>query len=431
MSDTPLTIVFMPESAYGPTNNCIGIGDQLRKRGHRVVFAAEASWEGDLEPIGFEERLVELAEPADEPQSTGEFWKEYIREAAPEFRKPTIDQLETVTADIWRELVEGARYCEDRLAGILDDVGPDVVVEDNVLTFPALMTCGAPFVRITSCNPLEIPDPDLPPTYSGYPTGDDEGWEEFRQEYDRTHRPMWSAFNEWVVERGADPLPDLEFIHTSPHLNMYLFPDILDYQRQEPLGDRWHRLDSSVRRTDEPFTIPDELRDGEGSLVYLSLGSLGSADVSLMIRLVEILADTPHRYIVSKGPQHDEYELADNMWGEEFLPQVSIIPEVDVVITHGGNNTVTESIHFGKPMVVLPLFWDQYDNAQRVDEQGYGVRLDTYHFDAPELPAAIDQLLADEAMQGRLDEESERIRAQSGLEKAADQIEQLARTQSA
>ena len=39
MSDS--TIVFMPESAYGPTNNCIGIGDVLRARGHRVVRAGD------------------------------------------------------------------------------------------------------------------------------------------------------------------------------------------------------------------------------------------------------------------------------------------------------------------------------------------------------------------------------------------------------
>ena len=73
-----------------------------------------------------------------------------------------------------------------------------------------------------------------------------------------------------------------------------------------------------------------------------------------MKRLVDVLGRTTHRYIVSKGPQHAEYELADNMWGAEFLPQTSLMPLVDLVITHGGNNTTTEALHFGKPMVVLP-----------------------------------------------------------------------------
>ena len=52
MPETPLTVLFMPESAYGPTNNCIGIGNELLRRGHRVVFAAEASWAGRLAPLG-------------------------------------------------------------------------------------------------------------------------------------------------------------------------------------------------------------------------------------------------------------------------------------------------------------------------------------------------------------------------------------------
>ena len=88
MSGPPLTILFMPESAYGPTNNCIGIGDELLRRGHRVVFAAEASWKGRLEPLGFVEDLVDLAPPpeSDAQQDAGQFWKDFIRGTAPEFR---------------------------------------------------------------------------------------------------------------------------------------------------------------------------------------------------------------------------------------------------------------------------------------------------------------------------------------------------------
>jgi UDP:flavonoid glycosyltransferase YjiC (YdhE family) len=113
------------------------------------------------------------------------------------------------------------------------------------------------------------------------------------------------------------------------------------------------------------------------------------------------------------------------MTGEEFLPQASILPHVDAVITHGGNNTVTESLYFGKPMVLLPVFWDQYDNAQRMHETGFGIRLDTYGHDPAELPAAVDRLLADAATKARLDALSRRLQAAPGTERAADLIEEL------
>lgn len=427
MTDRQLTVLFLPESAYGPTNNCVGIGDVLRRRGHRVVFAAESSWKGKLEVNGFEEQLVDLAPPSDQPQDTGQFWKDFITETAPEFRKTTREQLATVVAPIWKELIDGAMYGEPRLQETLAETTPDVIVEDNVLTFPALLTHGTPFVRIVSCNPLEVRDPMLPHPYSGLPTDDSSDWKDFEEEYERTHREMWNDYNAWVVEQGAPPLEDLQFINESEHLNLYLYPEVADYQRSRWLGPTWHRLDSSVRTTDDPFTLPDELEGGDGAVIYLSLGSLGSADVELMRRLVDVLSRTPHRYIVSKGPRHSEYDLADNMWGEEVLPQTNILPDVDLVITHGGNNTTTEALHFGKPMIVLPLFWDQYENAQRIAETGHGVRLHAYRFEEEELTGAIDHLLADEELRHRMDLNGQRIRDYDGTLVAAELIEQAAR----
>ncbi|MBB6351912.1 nucleotide disphospho-sugar-binding domain-containing protein [Nonomuraea muscovyensis] len=436
----------MPESAYGPTNNSIGIGDILRRRGHRVVFAAEASWKGKLEALGFEEDLVDLAPPAEEEQDAGQFWKDFIRETAPEYRKSTLEQLETVTKPIWESLIDGVKYCEPQLKAIIERVRPDVIVEDNVITFPALLTTGKKFVRIVSCNPLEVRGENVPPVFSGLPAADRSEWDAFRAEYDRTHREVWAAFNEWCVEQGTRPLPDLDFIHEGD-LNLYVYPEILDYTAERPLGPTWHRLDSSVRETDEEFELPfergssrregdegaDEERSGrdhehergDGALVYFSLGSLGSSDVELMQRVIDVLATTPHRYIVSKGPLHEEIKLAENMWGAEFLPQTKIIPLCDLVITHGGNNTTTEALHFGKPMILLPLFWDQYDNAQRVDELGYGVRLATYAFTDEELTGALDRLLGDEELRARLAAAGEEIRGRDGLRRAADLIERL------
>lgn len=429
MSERPLTILFMPESAYGPTNNCIGIGDVLRRRGHRVVFAAEASWLGRLEPFGFEEDLVELAPPSaggTAGQDAGQFWKDFIRDTAPEFRKPTIMQLDTWVRPVWDELISGARYCQQQLGQIVERTGPDVIVEDNVVSFPALVTAGVPFVRIVSCNPLEIKDPQIPPAFSGLPATDPARWQAFRDEYERVHRPVWAAFNAWVTEQGAPPLADLEFIHEGA-VNLYVYPELADYQRSRPLAPSWHRLDSSVRQTDEEFTLPDALAAGDGPLIYFSLGSLGSADLALMRRVIACLAATPYRFIVSMGPLHQDIELAPNMAGAEFLPQTAVIPLCQLVITHGGNNTITECLHYGKPMVVLPLFWDQHDNAQRMHELGLGIRLDTYRFTDTQMHSALDRLLTDAPLHRRLAAGAATIQAHDGLRQAARLIEQAAR----
>jgi MGT family glycosyltransferase len=426
------TIVFFPEGAYGPTNNCVGIGSVLRERGHRVVFVIEESFAGTLEAKGFEERLMRLGPPPAEPEVPGQFWIDFIRDTAPVFRKPTIEQLGEFIAPTFQALIDGAKYVDPRLTEIFGEVAPDLIVEDNVVAFPAIAASGRPWARIVSCNPMEMKDERIAPFSSGYPVADRTAWPAFLDEVRRTHADMWMDFDQFCREHGETGLTygplGPEFIAESPYLNLYSYPAEADYERATPLGPTWHRLDSTIRAADETWDLPAQLAARDGALIYLSLGSLGSADVALMQRLVDLLATTPHRVIVSKGPLADQITLHDNQVGEAFLPQPAILPQVDLVITHGGNNTVTEAFHHGKPMIVLPLFWDQVDNAQRVDETGFGRRLATYDFADDELTGAIDTLLGDRALEQRLAAMSKRMRAASGTVRAADLVERAAVT---
>ncbi|HEX2707398.1 MAG TPA: nucleotide disphospho-sugar-binding domain-containing protein [Solirubrobacterales bacterium] len=426
MSDAGSTIVFFPEGAFGPTNNCVGIGDVLRARGHRVIFIVEESFAGTLEAQGFEERLMRLTPPPEAEEVPGQFWKDFIRDTAPVFRRPTIEQLAGFIAPTFQALVDGAKYVDGHLLEIFEELRPDAIVEDNVVSFPALFASGRPWVRIASCNPAEIKDPDVPPVFSGLPLGDRGGWDQYWAAYREAHSVLHADFDCFCQEHGAPPLPRDDFIHESPWLNLYLYPQEIDYPRARPVGPHWHNLQASVRATDAAWELPELLAGGEGPLLYLSLGSLGSADVELMRSLIASLSGERYRVIVSKGPQADELDLAPNMVGAEFLPQTSILPQVDLVITHGGNNTVTESLYFGKPMVVLPLFWDQYDNAQRLQETGLGTRLDTYGHSPEELTGAIDRLLGGRELAQRLAAMSQTLQAARGTERAADLIEQVA-----
>ncbi len=195
MSDR-LTIVFMPESAYGPTNNCIGIGKVLERRGHRVVFAAEASWKGQLEPLGFEEDLVDLAPPApgDEAaeQDAGQFWIDFITETAPEFRKPTIEQLSTFIEPVW-SVVDRRR-----------DVLPAAARGDPRAGAPRRDRRGQRERVPGAAHPRRAvgPDHELQPARDEGPRAAADvqrvpdrttasGWDAFRAEYERIHRSTW------------------------------------------------------------------------------------------------------------------------------------------------------------------------------------------------------------------------------------------------
>ena len=426
MSRQPTVALFPEPGAWGPTNNLVAIGNHLLERGIRTVFVVEQSFEGELAARGFEERLFRFAPPPEGEETVGGGWAEFVRTTSPQFRRPTIEQLASVTAPIWAEFVEGAEYSHDQLTEIWAELRPDAIVHDCVASFPSVSLAGCPWVRVVSANPLEMTDPDIPPVFSGYPANDRSGWDEFRAEYRRLTGPLQERSSAFHVQCGNQPLPDNEFQYESPFLNLYMFPAEIDYQRSKPLGPTWHRVETSTRNSDGEFDVAEKVGT-EGKLVYLSLGSLGCMDIPLMQRVIDSLDQTPHRVIVSMGPLHDQLTLGDRMWGEQFVPQTAIVPHCDVMITHGGNNTVGEAFSFGVPTIVLPLFWDQYDNAQRIDECGFGVRLSTYEFSDEELHAAIERLSADEGLTQRLDPISKRLQASPGRVRAADHIEAVVR----
>ena len=244
------TIAFFPEpGAWGPTNNCVAIANVLAERGHRIVFVVDESFEGELVKRGFEERMMRMAPPEENADPTADPWAEFIRVTAPEFRKPTIEQISTVTKPIWEALVAGEQYSHGRIMEIWDDIRPDVVCTDNVTGYPAVELAGCPWVRFVSANPLEMRDPELPPVLSGLPIDDRSEWDAFRAEYHAQHEELLNEHNDFRASVGVDPCPLDEFNTNSPWANLYLFPEIADYPRST--AARRHVAPAELHRADE------------------------------------------------------------------------------------------------------------------------------------------------------------------------------------
>ena len=114
-----------------------------------------------------------------------------------------------------------------------------------------------------------------------------------------------------------------------------------------------------------------------------------------------------------------------NVIVESWFPQPSVIPQVDAVIHHGGNNSFTECLYFGKPAIIMPYVWDGHDNATRVQETGHGFGMPRYDWSDAELAAKIEACLTDPQMKAKLAKTSAQMHAQNGPEKAAGLLEAL------
>jgi MGT family glycosyltransferase len=419
------TIAFFPEAAYGPALNSVGIAQAVQAHGHKAVFLSDPGFVEVYQGYGFEAHPVNLSEPMP-PEQMAKFWEDFINGHIPNFRKSPYEQIDTYVKDCWTAIVDSAKWAQKDLPGVLAKIEPDVICVDNVILFPAIKQFGKPWVRIISCSENEIEDDAIPPHLSGCGEHDAACHRAFRERFNEVIRPIHDDFNAFLKSSGEDPYPIGQFFEASPFMNLLLYPESVKFTRSEPLDPkRFQYLEGCVRK-EAPYEVPTFAKNNDGPLVYVSFGSLGAGDTDLLKRIIAAIRTSRFRALVNVGGYKDQYDdVPGNVVIESWFPQPSVIPQVDVAIHHGGNNSFTECLYFGKPAIIMPYVWDGHDNATRVQETGHGFKMPRYDWTDAELIEKLETCLSDAAMQAKLKATSAHMQAQNGPEKAAGLLERL------
>ena len=419
------TFAFFPEAAFGPALNSVGIAQAVEARGHRAVFLSDPGFVEVYEGYGFEVHPVNLSEPMP-PEQMAKFWEDFINGHIPNFRKAPIDQIDNYVKECWEAIVDSAKWAEKDLPGVLDRIAPDVVCIDNVILFPAVKRFGKPWVRIISCSENEIEDDAIPPHLSGCAENDRACHRAFRERFNEVIKPIHDDFNRFLAECGEASYPLGRFFEPSPHLNLLLYPEPVKFTRAAPLDPRRFQYLEGCVRTEAPWEVPRFDANNDGPLLYVSFGSLGAGDTELLKRIIAAIGKSRFRALVNVGDYADAYsDLPPNVRIDGWYPQPSVIPQTDVVIHHGGNNSFTECLYFGRPAIIMPYVWDGHDNATRVRETGHGLHLDRYEWTDETLLQAIETCLGDRTMHSKLEATSAHMQGRSGTEKAAGLLESL------
>ncbi|MGF1587311.1 MAG: glycosyltransferase [Bacteroidales bacterium] len=140
---------------------------------------------------------------------------------------------------------------------------------------------------------------------------------------------------------------------------------------------------SNPRYTALREKIAEIKENGNGFIIYCSLGTITEQfkkRVKLFFtNLLRVARQNPDDlFILSTGKEFDISEIfpvPDNMYVYQHLPQIDLLHNCDIMITHGGMNSITECVYCEVPVLVYPLSheWDQPGNAARVVYHKIGI----------------------------------------------------------
>ncbi len=188
-----------------------------------------------------------------------------------------------------------------------------------------------------------------------------------------------SAYNDALrtVAPGSAIVDDAFRAHGE--LVLYNYPALLHGPARTARLPRHAFLGSLVRHEAPDGEVRAWLaQPDQRPLVVVSLGTFMSARVDVLARIAASLRKVEVRVAIAIGGNRaDEVgQLPDDWLVRASLPQVALLERAQLLITHGGNNSVTEALHFGVPMLVLPFSTDQFDGAAAIERGLAGVGLD-------------------------------------------------------
>jgi UDP:flavonoid glycosyltransferase YjiC (YdhE family) len=165
--------------------------------------------------------------------------------------------------------------------------------------------------------------------------------------------------------------------------------------------------------------------------VYAGFGSMVMKDPQATIdAVVEAVSTNNMRAVIAAGwgglkPKN----LPSNIFTIDAVPHDWLLPKMAASIHHGGAGTTGASLRAGIPQIVVPFLGDQFFWGLQVEKRGVGPkRIPHKRLTAAKLATAISTALNDAAIRQRARALGEQVRAEKGLARAADIIENTAKT---
>lgn len=386
---------FIVPPLTGHINPTLGLGKELIERNHEVFWI---SFDPELE-----KQLPEKGKLLLIPFSLSEEEKSNLLTYIEHLKKKVvygIDSLKFLYEDV---LIPMNNYIIDGISELLTDNSPDIVITDHQI-FAGAISClkqKIPYVTsVTAPASIKI-NKNLPMVHQ---------WESKQViAFQKTHGIMG--------DQRIDCSNLLTLVYTSKEFfgdsqlpSYYKFIGPIINSRKENISFNWDKLNL----------------DNKSPKILVSIGTTFDHKQKFVFfnKVIDAFRNEKITVVLVSDPKLFTH-IPDNFIIQQKVPQLEIIPHMQAVVCHGGNNTVCESLSFGIPLVVIPIAYDQSYVSGCVTENFAGIRLKFNRFKSQHLKEAIHLIINDKKYKNGAKRIQKSFINAGGLQKGADYLEKL------
>ncbi|MGW5372989.1 macrolide-inactivating glycosyltransferase [Streptomyces sp. NPDC004009] len=389
----PAHIAMFSVAAHGHVNPSLEVIRELVARGHRVTYAIPPAFEEKVAATGARPVLYDSTLPG--PDADPEAWGSSL-----------LDHVELFLNDAVQALPQ--------LAAAYEGDEPDLVLHD-ITSYPARVLAHRWGVPAVSLSPNLV-------AWDGY---EEEVAEPLWAEPRKTERgrAYYARFGDWLTRNGITRHPDRFAGH--PDRSLVLIPRALQ-PHADRVDERVYTFVGACQgdRSDEGgWQRP---ADAE-KVVLVSLGSAFTKQPAFYRECVRAFGGLPGWHLVLQiGSQVTPAELGDvpaNVEVHRWVPQLAILRQADLFVTHAGAGGSQEGLATATPMIAVPQAVDQFGNADVLQSLGVARHLPTEEATADRLRATAQALTGDPEVARRLKEIQAQMAEEGGARRAADLIE--------
>ena len=289
----------------------------------------------------------------------------------------------------------------------------DLLVHDIMFGGGTFLTKQLKLPAIASCSSFLLEKPPLPPHML------EPG---FHPQLDLVRKDLEEVAKEWDIDSLT--IEDI-FCKKEPYNLVYTSK--LFHPQGNSYGDSYCFVGPSIDDRDEILDLPFNLSEGR-KLIYITLGTILNNNIDFYNQCIDAFRNTEYQVVLSIGSKTEVSSLLplpDNVIARNYIPQLELLKHAHLMISHGGLNSVSESLYYGVPVIAIPLANDQPTVAKRLQELGAGLSIKLEDITPDSLRRQVDIIISSPDYYERCNQISLSFRQAGGYEKAVDYIHTL------